>query len=193
MLFRRRRIVTALIAIVPSHRPRPTAPRYAGRTHLAIPFHGIRLVPPHLIEPTPDHHIATGCTRAADIVARLQLPLALRKIRLGITRPFLFALSMLVITALVGDARTWGRRSIIALTKVDTGRGIIGKGCASPSMGIRLPTACCALPGCDRFRPTPRHFRPGSGHQLGARPMASEEGAPARRDANFVIYSARAK
>ena len=55
---------------------------------------------------------------------RLRLPLALPEILLGINQTILLAVSMLVITALVGT-RDLGQEVYIALTKADVGRGIV--------------------------------------------------------------------
>jgi glycine betaine/proline transport system permease protein len=107
--------VTALIAIV----------AFAVTPAIRYTVHGIRQVPPHLIEAA----IATGCTRR-QILWRVQLPLAMPEIMLGINQTILFALSMLVITALVGT-RDLGQEVYIALTKVDVGRGIIAGLCVA--------------------------------------------------------------
>jgi glycine betaine/proline transport system permease protein len=55
---------------------------------------------------------------------RIKLPLALPEIMLGINQTIMLALSMLVITALVGT-RDLGQEVYVALTKADTGRGIV--------------------------------------------------------------------
>ncbi len=81
--------------------------------------HGIRQVPAHLIEAAR----AMGCTRR-QILWRVQIPLALPEIMLGINQTIMMALAMLVITALVGT-RDLGQEVYIALTKADTGRGIV--------------------------------------------------------------------
>ena len=81
--------------------------------------HGIRQIPPHLIEAG----VATGCTRT-QILLKIKLKLALPEIMLGINQTIMFALSMLVITALVGT-RDLGQEVYIALTKADTGRGVV--------------------------------------------------------------------
>ena len=81
--------------------------------------HGIRQVPPALIEAAR----TSGCTRR-QILWKVQLPLALPEIMLGVNQTIMFALSMLVITALVGT-RDLGQEVYIALTKADTGRGLI--------------------------------------------------------------------
>ena len=125
--------VTALIAIV----------AFAVTPAIRYTIHGIRLVPAHLIEAA----IAAGCTRR-QILWRVQLPLALPEIMLGINQTILFALSMLVITALVGT-RDLGQEVYIALTKVDTGRGIIAGLCVA-FLGIVADRLLRA--GADRFR-----------------------------------------
>ena len=125
--------VTALIAIV----------AFAITPAIRYTIHGIRQVPPHLIEAA----IATGCTRR-QILWRVQLPLALPEIMLGINQTILFALSMLVITALVGT-RDLGQEVYIALTKVDTGRGIIAGLCVA-FLGIVADRLLRA--GAERFR-----------------------------------------
>ena len=62
---------------------------------------------------------------------RVQLPLALPEILLGVNQTVLLALSACwVITALVGT-RDLGQEVYIALTKVDTGRGIIAGLCVA--------------------------------------------------------------
>ncbi|VAW12391.1 Glycine betaine ABC transport system, permease protein OpuAB / Glycine betaine ABC transport system, permease protein OpuAB [hydrothermal vent metagenome] len=81
--------------------------------------HGLRNVPAHVIEAATQ----TGCTRR-QILWKVQMPLALPEIMLGINQTIMMALSMLVITALVGT-RELGQEVYIALTKADTGRGIV--------------------------------------------------------------------
>ena len=70
-----------------------------------------------------------GCTRG-QILRRVQLPLALPEIMLGINQTIMMALAMLVITALVGT-RDLGQEVYIALTKADTGRGIVAGLCVA--------------------------------------------------------------
>jgi glycine betaine/proline transport system permease protein len=111
--------VTALIAVV-SFAVAP-AVRYAN--------HGIRQVSPALIEAS----IASGCTRR-QILWRVQLPLALPEIMLGINQTILLALSMLIIAAMVGT-RDLGQEVFIALAKADAGRGIVA-GLAVAFIGI---------------------------------------------------------
>jgi glycine betaine/proline transport system permease protein len=87
--------------------------------------HGIRKIPPALIEAAR----TSGCTRR-QMLWKVQLPLALPEIMLGVNQTIMFALSMLVITALVGT-RDLGQEVYIALTKADTGRGIVAGVCVA--------------------------------------------------------------
>ncbi|MNT66785.1 Glycine betaine transport system permease protein OpuAB [compost metagenome] len=64
-----------------------------------------------------------GCT-PWQILAKIKFRLALPEILLGLNQTIMFALSMLVITALVGT-RDLGQEVYIALTKADTGRGLV--------------------------------------------------------------------
>lgn len=125
--------VTAFIAIV----------AFAVTPAIRYTIHGIRQVPAHLIEAA----IAIGCTRR-QMLWRVQLPLALPEVMLGINQTILFALSMLVITALVGT-RDLGQEVYFALTKVDTGRGIIAGLCVA-FLGIVADRLLRA--GAERFR-----------------------------------------
>jgi glycine betaine/proline transport system permease protein len=59
--------------------------------------HGIRQVDPSAVEAAQ----VMGCTRL-QLLVRVQLPLALPEIMLGINQTVLFGLAMLVVTALVG-------------------------------------------------------------------------------------------
>jgi glycine betaine/proline transport system permease protein len=87
--------------------------------------HGIRQVDPSLIEAAQ----ATGCT-PGQMLRKVQLPLALPEIMLGINQTIMMALSMLVITALVGT-RELGQEVYIALTKADVGRGLVAGICVA--------------------------------------------------------------
>jgi glycine betaine/proline transport system permease protein len=86
---------------------------------------GIRQVPEHLVEAAR----AMGCTRF-QVLRRVQLPLALPDIMLGINQTLMMGLSMLVITALVGT-RDLGQQTLIALSKVDPGRGLTAGICVA--------------------------------------------------------------
>jgi glycine betaine/proline transport system permease protein len=100
---------TALIAIV----------AFAVAPAIRYTVLGIRRVDPRLIEAGR----AMGCTEW-QILTRIRLKLALPEILLGLNQTIMFALSMLVITALVGT-RDLGQEVYIALTKADTGRGLV--------------------------------------------------------------------
>ena len=87
--------------------------------------HGIRQIEPSLIEAAT----ASGCT-PHQLLRKVQLPLALPEIMLGINQTIMMALSMLVITALVGT-RELGQEVYIALTKADVGRGLVAGICVA--------------------------------------------------------------
>jgi glycine betaine/proline transport system permease protein len=87
--------------------------------------HGIRQVSPEIIEAS----LQAGCTRN-QLLRKVQVPLALPHIMLGVNQTIMMALSMLVITALVGT-RELGQEVYIALTKADSGRGIIAGVCVA--------------------------------------------------------------
>ncbi len=73
------------------------------------------------------------------------MKLALPEMLLGLNQTIMFALSMLVITALVGT-RDLGQEVYIALTKADTGRGLVA-GLAVAAIAIiadRLISAAAA-------------------------------------------------
>lgn len=80
---------------------------------------GIQGVDPRLVEAGR----AMGCTNL-QLLTRIKLKLALPEILLGLNQTIMFALSMLVITALVGT-RDLGQEVYIALTKADPGRGLV--------------------------------------------------------------------
>jgi glycine betaine/proline transport system permease protein len=92
---------------------------YALAPAVRYTAHGIRSIDPQLIEAGT----VSGCTRW-QLLWRIKLPLALPEIMLGINQTIMLALSMLVITALVGT-RDLGQEVYVALTKADTGRGIV--------------------------------------------------------------------
>ncbi len=87
--------------------------------------HGIRGVPHSLVEAATQ----AGCTRR-QLLWKVQMPLALPEIMLGLNQTIMMALSMLVITALVGT-RELGQEVYIALTKADTGRGLVAGVCVA--------------------------------------------------------------
>ncbi|SPH18461.1 Glycine betaine/proline betaine transport system permease protein ProW [Defluviimonas aquaemixtae] len=100
---------TAMIAVV----------AYAVAPAVRYTVLGLKGVDPRLIEAGR----AMGCT-PTQILTRIKLKLALPEIMLGLNQTVMFALSMLVITALVGT-RDLGQEVYIALTKADPGRGLV--------------------------------------------------------------------
>jgi len=100
---------TAMIAVV----------AYAVAPAVRYTAHGLRQVDPQLIEAGT----AAGCT-PWQLLTKIKLKLALPEIMLGLNQTIMLALSMLVITALVGT-RDLGQEVYIALTKADTGRGLV--------------------------------------------------------------------
>ena len=81
--------------------------------------HGIRQVPHQLIEAG----IVSGCTKW-QLFHRVQLPVAMPEIMLGINQTILLSLSMIIICAMVGT-RDLGQEVFKALSKADAGRGIV--------------------------------------------------------------------
>ena len=87
--------------------------------------HGIARVDPHVVEAAR----AMGST-PGQLLRKVQLPLALPEILLGINQTVMFALAMLVITALVGT-RDLGQEVYVALAKADIGRGLVAGFCVA--------------------------------------------------------------
>ncbi|HTN98988.1 MAG TPA: ABC transporter permease subunit, partial [Nordella sp.] len=115
-------IATVAFAIVP-------AIRYTN--------HGIRQVPHELIEAGT----AAGCTKR-QLFWRVQLPVAMPEIMLGVNQTILLSLSMIVICAMIGT-RDLGQEVFKALSKADAGKGLVA-GLAIAFIGIiadRLITA----------------------------------------------------
>ncbi|MGV8938672.1 MAG: ABC transporter permease [Allorhizobium sp.] len=123
-------IATVCFAVVP-------AIRYTN--------HGIRQVPPSLIEAA----LVSGCTKR-QMFWRVQLPLALPEIMLGINQTILMALAMIIICAMIGT-RDLGQEVFIALSKADAGRGIIA-GLAIAFIGIIADRLFSALSNRSRAR-----------------------------------------
>lgn len=92
---------------------------YALAPAVRYAAHGIRAVPPHLLEAGK----MAGCT-PLQLLWRVKLPLATPQLLLGLNQTIMLALSMLVITALVGT-RDLGQEVYIALTKANAGQGIV--------------------------------------------------------------------
>jgi glycine betaine/proline transport system permease protein len=87
--------------------------------------HGIRKVPPHLVEAATQ----AGCTKR-QLLWKVQLPIALPEIMLGVNQTIMMALAMLVITALVGT-RELGQEVYMALARAETGRGLVAGVCVA--------------------------------------------------------------
>ncbi|MBM3585175.1 MAG: ABC transporter permease subunit [Alphaproteobacteria bacterium] len=85
----------------------------------------VRQVPAAAIEAAR----AFGATRA-QLDCRVVLPLALPDIVLGLNQTLMLAISMLVITALVGT-RDLGQETLIALSKSDPGQGLVAGVCVA--------------------------------------------------------------
>jgi glycine betaine/proline transport system permease protein len=98
---------------------------YAIAPAIRYTRHGIARTPPDLLEAGT----AAGCTKR-QILARIRLPLALPEMLLGLNQTIMLALSMLVITALVGT-RDLGQEVYIALTKADVGLGLVAGLCVA--------------------------------------------------------------
>ncbi|MGC1506730.1 MAG: ABC transporter permease subunit [Sulfitobacter sp.] len=92
---------------------------YALAPAVRYAAHGLSDVPEQMIEAG---HMA-GCTKR-QILWRIKLPLATPQLLLGLNQTTMLALSMLVITALVGT-RDLGQEVYIALTKANAGKGIV--------------------------------------------------------------------
>ncbi len=83
----------------------------------------LRTVPGDLIEAGQ----SMGCS-GLQLDRYIRLPIALPTVLLGINQAILFALAMVVITALVGT-RDLGQEVYIALTAADPGRGLVAGLC----------------------------------------------------------------
>ena len=106
---------TAMIAVV----------LYALAPAIRYTALGIKNINSELIEAS----LISGCTDR-QLLFKVRLPLALPQILLGINQTIMLALSMLVITALVGT-RDLGQEVYIALTKADIGRGLVAGLCVA--------------------------------------------------------------
>jgi glycine betaine/proline transport system permease protein len=106
---------TAMIAIV----------AYAVVPAIRYTAVGLMRVDPQMIEAG----IASGCT-PSQLLAKVRLRLAYPEIMLGLNQTVMLALSMLVITALVGT-RDLGQEVYIGLTKADVGRGVVAGLCVA--------------------------------------------------------------
>jgi glycine betaine/proline transport system permease protein len=92
---------------------------YAVAPMVRYVAHGFQQVNHQMVEAG----IVSGCT-PWQLLWKVKIRLALPEILLGLNQTILLALSMLVITALVGT-KDLGQETYIALTKADTGRGLV--------------------------------------------------------------------
>ena len=92
---------------------------YALAPAVRYAAHGLRDVPEQLVEAG----VMAGCTKR-QLLWRIKLPLATPQLLLGLNQTIMLAISMLVITALVGT-RDLGQEVYIALTKANAGQGIV--------------------------------------------------------------------
>ena len=92
---------------------------YALAPAIKYTTHGISRISPALIEAGK----ISGCTRW-QLLRKIKIPLALPEIMLGLNQTIMLALSMLVVTALVGT-RDLGQEVFTALQRADTGLGVI--------------------------------------------------------------------
>jgi glycine betaine/proline transport system permease protein len=106
---------TAMIAVV----------LYALAPAVRYTAHGIMAVPERYVEAGT----ASGCT-GRQLLWRIRIPLALPEIMLGLNQTIMLAISMLVITALVGT-RDLGQEVYVALAKADIGRGLVAGLCVA--------------------------------------------------------------
>jgi glycine betaine/proline transport system permease protein len=100
---------TAMVAIV----------AYAVVPAIRYSAVGLMRVDPQMVEAG----IAAGCT-PRQLLTKVKLRLAYPELMLGLNQTVMLALSMLVITALVGT-RDLGQEVYIGLTKADVGRGVV--------------------------------------------------------------------
>tara|TARA_B100000427_G_C15498456_1_gene590931 strand:+ start:19 stop:1827 length:1809 start_codon:yes stop_codon:yes gene_type:complete len=98
---------------------------YALAPAVRYTAHGIKNINNQIVEAA----LICGCS-PRQLLFKIKLPLALPEILLGINQTIMLALSMLVITALVGT-RDLGQEVYIALTKADIGRGLVSGLCVA--------------------------------------------------------------
>ena len=92
---------------------------YAVVPAIRFTYLGIRLIPQTVVEAAR----AAGATRR-QLLWKVELPMALPEIMLGLNQTIMMALAMTAITALIGS-RDLGQEILKALPEVDTGRGIL--------------------------------------------------------------------
>lgn len=105
--------VPAIIAVV----------AYAVAPAIRYTDNGLRKVPQHLIEAAR----VSGRTRWQTLW-KVKVPIAIPEIMLGVNQTIMMAISMLVITALVGTSDL-GQEVFIGLGRADTGRGVVAGIC----------------------------------------------------------------
>jgi glycine betaine/proline transport system permease protein len=86
---------------------------------------GLRQVAPGLLEAAN----MAGCTRR-QLLWRVQIPLALPEIMLGVNQVLMFAVAMDIIAAMIGTSDL-GQEIFTALAKADSGRGIVAGLCTA--------------------------------------------------------------
>jgi glycine betaine/proline transport system permease protein len=92
---------------------------YAITPAIRYTNHGIRQVPEEMVEAAK----VSGCTRG-QLLWRVQIPLALPEIMLGINQVLMLAIAMDIIAAMIGTSDL-GQEVFKALAKADAGRGIV--------------------------------------------------------------------
>jgi glycine betaine/proline transport system permease protein len=98
---------------------------YAVTPAIKYTNHGLRQVAPALLEAAN----MAGCTRR-QLLWRVQIPLALPEIMLGINQVLMFAIAMDIVAAMIGT-RDLGQEIFTALSKADPGRGIVAGLCTA--------------------------------------------------------------
>ncbi len=98
---------------------------YAVTPAIKYTNHGLRQVAPALLEAAN----MAGCTRG-QLLWRVQIPLALPEIMLGVNQVLMFAIAMDIIAAMIGT-RDLGQEIFTALSKADPGRGIVAGLCTA--------------------------------------------------------------
>ncbi len=92
---------------------------YAVIPAIRYTAHGLSMVKPQLLEAG----LVSGCKKW-QLLWKVRLPMAFPEILLGLNQTVMMALSMLVITALVGT-RDLGQEVLIALSRAEPGNGIV--------------------------------------------------------------------
>ncbi len=106
---------TALIAIV----------TYAIVPSIRYAEHGVRSVPPEIVEAAR----MIGAT-PRQLLWQVQLPVAVPEIALGLNQTIMMALAMVVVASLVG-AQGLGSEVMVALSRADSGRGLVAGLCVA--------------------------------------------------------------